>query len=59
MSKMNNTGICARLLQPAAKLLGSAGALAVLAGVAPGFAMSEWPERVLRNKAPLPGVLSP
>jgi hypothetical protein len=39
MSKMNKSGICGRLLQPAAKLLGSAGALAVLAGVAPGFAI--------------------
>jgi uncharacterized delta-60 repeat protein len=41
MSKMNKSGICGRLLQPAAKLLGSAGALAVLAGVAPGFAIAQ------------------
>ena len=40
MSKMNKSGICGRLLQPAAKLLGPAGALAVLAGVAPGFAIA-------------------
>jgi uncharacterized delta-60 repeat protein len=41
MSKMNKSVICGRLLQPAAKLLGSAGVLAVLAGVAPGFAIAQ------------------
>jgi uncharacterized delta-60 repeat protein len=41
MSKMNKSGICGRLLQPAAKLLGPAGALAVLAGIAPGFAIAQ------------------
>jgi hypothetical protein len=41
MSKMNKSGIYGRLLQPAAKRLGPAGALAVLAGIAPGFAIAQ------------------